>query len=124
VPFKEDVRAALDELMADAGLPWNSYESPSEHEQYVMYCGDAAGYLAKFPKLGGSGWVGSVTCVDVYVRGADNRINCVDVEGEPLAKVLRRAGLSSDEWDDPDLRITEQLDRLRAVLTRLFVARS
>lgn len=91
VLFAEQVRAALDAVLADAGLPWNQ-TGPDAAGSAVLYCGDVNPYLERFADLAAQGWVGQVRCVDLIVRGSDDRIASVTVEGEELPDLLRRVG--------------------------------
>lgn len=91
VQFVEQLRSSLDEVLADAGLPWNQ-TGPDASGVAVLYCGPVAPYLERFPELAGAGWVGYVSCVDVIVRGGDGAVSSVTIEGEDLADILRRKG--------------------------------
>lgn len=94
VQFVQQVRSSLDEVLADAGLPWNQ-TGPDASGVAVLYCGPVTPYLERFPELGGIRWVGHVSCVDVIVRGGDMALASVTIEGEDLADVLRRTGASA-----------------------------
>lgn len=89
--FDQQVRASLDSVLADAGLPWNQ-TGPDASGAALLYCGPAEAYLERFPALAGSGWIGRVSCVDLIVSGRDDEVSSVTVEGEALAVLLRRVG--------------------------------
>ena len=117
--FEDEVREALDDVLTAAGLPWNQ-TGPGDHGRgfAVLFCGPAGAYLDRFPHLGGDGWMGHASCVDLIVRGGPDGVASVTVEGEDLSDVLRRATL-------PDLAAELQaaIDRRGPPSTTLPIAR-
>ena len=90
--FVQQVRASLDSVLDEAGLPWKQ-NGPDPSGTAILYCGDVDQYLERFPALAGRGWASHVSCVDLIVKGSDVAVVSVTVEGEELGDLLRRAGV-------------------------------